>query len=50
MHVLYFVLALVALVCFGAAAFGVSTRRVNLMALGLALFTLITVLQLAQRL
>lgn len=38
MHVLYFVLLLLAVVCFVASAFQVNATRLNLLALGLALF------------
>lgn len=50
MHTVHFVLALLALICFGAAALGASPRRVNLLAAGLAMFALSTVLQLAGKL
>lgn len=50
MHAIHFLLALIALVLFGAAALGASYRQVNLLAAGLAVFTLSIVLQLAQEL
>lgn len=45
MHVLYFVLYLLALVCFIASAFQVSARKVNLLAFGLAFFVAVPMLQ-----
>lgn len=50
MNVLYFVLALLALVCFVAAALGVKSPRVELVALGLAFWVGIVFTQLLQRL
>ncbi len=48
MHVLYFVLFLLAVVCFVAAAFQVYSSKLNLMALGLALATAVFVVQQAR--
>lgn len=48
MSLLYFVLYLLALVCFLLATFGASVRRINLMALGLALAALVWVVQSGQ--
>lgn len=50
MIVFYFILALLSLVCFVAAAFGVRSPRVELVALGLAFWVGITFTQLLQRL
>lgn len=50
MTVLYFVLLLLALVCFVAAAVGVRSPRVELLALGLALWVAVPFLQALQRL
>lgn len=47
-HPFFFVLYLLALICFGLATFGVPVRRVNLIAAGLFLALLPTVLALAQ--
>jgi hypothetical protein len=47
-HPFYFVLYLLALICFALATFGVAVQRVNLVALGLFLALLPTVLALAQ--
>lgn len=45
MPLLYLILFVVALVLFVLVAFGVTARRVNLLALGLALWVLVSVLQ-----
>lgn len=50
MTALYLVLFVAALVCFVLAAFDVAVRRLNLVALGLALWMLVAVLQTLQRL
>lgn len=48
MAVIFLVLLLAALVCFGLAAFGVQSR-VNLLALGLALWVAVDVIQRARQ-
>lgn len=48
MHALYFVLFLLAVVCFLAATFPTISSRINLMALGLALATAVFVIQQAK--
>ena len=48
MHVLYFILFLLAVVCFIAATFPTFAARINLMALGLALATAVFVIQQAK--
>jgi hypothetical protein len=53
MTVLYFVLLLLAGVCFGLAAGGVATRRlapVNFLGLGLALFMVVELVKTGQHL
>ena len=50
MTLLYFVLLLVAVVCFGLAAFNVAVSRVNLVALGLLAYVLVQFLQLLVKL
>lgn len=48
MHVLYFVLFLLALVCFVAATFQMYTSKLNLLALGLALAVAVFTIQQAR--
>lgn len=48
MHVLYFILFLLAVVAFVAAAFEVVVARLNLVALGLALATAVFLIQQAR--
>lgn len=50
MTALYLVLLILSLVCFAVAAFGVVVDRVNLLALGLAFWVLVPLIQVAQRL
>lgn len=51
MTVLYFILTLLAVVCFIATAFGVvAVRRINLLALGLFFWVLVDFIQLLQKL
>lgn len=50
MHVLFFVLLLLALVCFVAVASGKVTSRHNLTALGLAFWVLVSLIQVFQKL
>jgi len=49
MTVLYLILLVAAGVCFGVSAFRPVASRVNFMALGLLLWVLVPLLQLAQR-
>lgn len=49
MHVLYFVLLLIAVVLFAATALGATTRRVNLMSAGLFFFSLVFLIQEFQK-
>lgn len=49
MVVLYFVLLLLAAVCFGLAAFAVPVQRVSPLALGLLFWVLVPLLQLLNR-
>lgn len=48
--VIYFVLLLLAAICFALDAFVVSQRRVHLLALGLFLWVLVPLIQTAHRL
>jgi hypothetical protein len=50
MVTIYFVLLLLAALCFGAAALSVAVQRVNLLALGLLLWVLVPLIQTAHRL
>lgn len=50
MTALYFVLLLLALVCFVVAAFNVVSARVNLVALGLAFWVAVPFIQMLQKL
>lgn len=49
MNLLYLILFLAAFICFLLAAFGVAVRRLNLVALGLMLWSLVYVIQLFQK-
>lgn len=48
MTVVFLLLLLLAVVCFGAAAFGATLRSVNLVALGLLFFALVPLIQTLQ--
>jgi hypothetical protein len=48
MHVLYFVLFLLSVVCFVVAAFELYVSKINLVALGLALFAVVFAIQQAR--
>lgn len=50
MLVLFFILLLLALVCFAAAAFQVHASRINLLGLGLALWVAVPFIQTLQKL
>lgn len=50
MITLYFVLLLLALVCFVASTFAVNAPRINLMSLGLALWVAVPFIQTLQKL